>query len=224
MYRFVRGNVILLLKIGGAIMAENVTIQMNMTNGEILIQAPAESLDTIFDKLQAFLPSMMAVHEKFADEDTMQNDASQGIENDTKSTEPSKDSMQDPIVKSGAKKKRSAASKKPESYKMAELGLDEQQRQSFREFYNSKSPKSQNEQILVVMYWLKNDGEKAVLSKDDIYTGLKIVDAKVPARISSVLSNLGIEGRTTSDGDGYHLHHTGEDFVKFDLPKKDGKK
>ena len=38
-------------------MADNVTIQLNMTNGEIHIQAPAESLDTIFDKLEAFYPN-----------------------------------------------------------------------------------------------------------------------------------------------------------------------
>lgn len=202
-------------------MSENVTIQMNITSGEILIQAPAESLDTIFDKLENFLPSMVAVKTKFENEAPKEAEAPQETKEDAISRE---DNLPDVAVKSTPKKKRSASSKKAESYKIAELGLSEQQRQAFREFYNDKSPKSQNEQILVIMYWLKNNGGKEALSKDDIYTGLKTVDAKVPARISSVLSNLGIEGRITSDSDGYRLHHTGEDFVKFDLPKKEGKK
>ncbi|MGX8701809.1 hypothetical protein [Caproiciproducens sp.] len=205
-------------------MAENVTIQLNITTGEILIQAPAESLDTIFSKLESFVPNMVEVHEKLvSDEPNEKNDTQNSP--DDENSDKTKDNLP-PVedVKGGSKKKRSSSSKKPESLKMVELGLEETQRQDFRKFYTDKNPKSQNEQILVIMYWLKNNANKNAFSKDEIYTGLRTVDAKVPTRISSVLSNLGIDGKIISNDDGFHLHHTGEDFVKFDLPKKDGQK
>ena len=105
---------------------------------------------------------------------------------------------------------------------MVELGLDENSRSALREFYSEKNPKSQNEQLLVVMDWLKRNAGKNSVTKDEIYTALRTVEAKIPARIPSVLSNLGIEGKITGDADGYRIHHTGEDFVKFNLPKKEG--
>ena len=59
-------------------MADNVTIQLNMTNGEIHIQAPAESLDTIFDKLEAFLPKLADIRTEYvpdkADSITVEED------------------------------------------------------------------------------------------------------------------------------------------------------
>lgn len=205
-------------------MAENVTIQLNITTGEILIQAPAESLDTIFSKLESFVPNMVAVHEELTSSETNDDNAIHGSPDDVNSSKSKDEPQPAENIKGGTKKKRSASSKKPESYKMVELELNEAQRQDFRKFYTDKNPKSQNEQLLVIMYWLKNNANKEAFSKDEIYTGLKTVDAKVPTRITSVLSNLGIDGKIISNDDGFHLHHTGEDFVKFDLPKKDGQK
>lgn len=208
-------------------MAENVTIQLNITTGEILIQAPAESLDTIFSKLESFVPNMVTVHEKLVPDEPNEDNETHETHSppDNGNFDKTKDnSIPVEDIKGGSKKKRSASSKKPESFKMVELGLEETQRQEFRKFYTDKSPRSQNEQILVIMYWLKNNANKDAFSKDEIYTGLKTVDAKVPTRISSVMSNLGIDGKIISNDDGFHLHHTGEDLVKFDLPKKDGQK
>lgn len=202
-------------------MADNVTVQINIANGEVLIQSPPEYLDTIFTRLETFLPNMLLEQSKLV---SASGDKSIDEQGESREELPSSDFNDSTATPShGAKRKRSATSKKPESYKSVDLGLDEKQRVEFRDFYKSKSPKSQNEQILVIMYWLKNSGKKDAVTKEEIYTALRTVDAKIPARISSVLSNLGIEGRITSDENGYHLHHTGEDFVKFDLPKTEGK-
>jgi len=202
-------------------MADNVTIQLNMASGEVLIQAPAESLDTIFNKLETFLPKLADVHGKYAP-DTVE-DAS--VEEDTR-LQPQvlheKNEHTEIVPKNSVKRKRTASSKKAETFSMVDLGLDETARTALRTFYSEKNPKNQNEQLLVVMAWLKEHARKDSVTKDEIYTGLRTVEAKIPARISSVLSNLGIEGKITGDADGYRIHHTGEDFVKFNLPKKDG--
>ena len=204
-------------------MADNVTIQLNMTNGEILIQAPSESLDTIFDKLESFLPKLSEVHNKYAPEPT--EGESLGLTTNTEPQSPADTTEHTDLpAKVVTKRKHAASTKKAESFNMVDLGLDEQHRNALRTFYAEKNPKSQNEQLLVIMAWLKEHAGKVAVTKDEIYTALRTVDVKIPARISSVLSNLAIEGRITSDTDGYRIHHTGEDLVKFNLPKKDGQK
>lgn len=200
-------------------MADNVTIQLNMTNGEIHIQAPADSLDTIFDKLEAFLPKLADIRTEYVSDKA---DSITVEEDDHSASAAEKSEHADVLSKNSTKRKRTSSSKKTETFNMVELGLDENSRSALREFYNEKNPKSQNEQLLVVMDWLKRNAGKNSVTKDEIYTALRTVEAKIPARISSVLSNLGIEGKITGDADGYRIHHTGEDFVKFNLPKKEG--
>ena len=175
-------------------MADNVTIQLNMTNGEIHIQAPAESLDTIFDKLEAFLPKLADIRTEYVPDKA----DSITVEEDNHSASAAENSEHtDVLSKNLTKRKRTSSSKKTETFNMVEFGL-------------------------VVMDWLKRNAGKNSVTKDEIYTALRTVEAKIPARISSVLSNLGIEGKITGDADGYRIHHTGEDFVKFNLPKKEG--
>ena len=123
-----------------------------------------------------------------------------------------------PNQKSTKKKKNNNS--KTESFKVVDLGLEQAKRTAYREFYEEKKPSNQNQQILVAMYWLIKEVHKQYLSKDDIYTGLKTVNARVPARISSVLSNLMMDGKVISDEGKYTLHHTGEDYVVYDLPEK----
>ena len=205
--------------IGGITMADNVTIQINMTNGEIHIQAPAESLDTIFDKLETFLPKLADIRTEYVPEKT---DFITVEEGNHSASVAEKSEQTDIPFKNSTKRKRASSSKKTETFNMVELGLDENSRYALREFYSEKNPKNQNEQLLVVMDWLKRNAGKTSVTKDEIYTALRTVEAKIPARISSVLSNLGIEGKITGDADGYRIHHTGEDFVKFNLPKKEG--
>ena len=109
---------------------------------------------------------------------------------------------------------------KTESYKTVDFGLEQAQRTAYREFYERKHPTNQSQQVLVAMYWLIKEAGKPSLTKDEIYTGLKTVNTRIPARISSVLSNLLLDGKVISDGGKYTLHHTGEDFVVYDMPKK----
>ena len=91
-------------------MADNVTIQLNMTNGEIHIQAPAESLDTIFDKLEAFLPKLAGIRTEYVPDKA----DSITVEEDNHSASAAEKSEHiDVLSKNSTKRKRTSSSKKP---------------------------------------------------------------------------------------------------------------
>lgn len=94
-------------------MADNVTIQLNMTNGEIHIQAPAESLDTIFDKLEAFLPKLADIRTEYvpdkADSITVEED-------DHSVSAAEKSEHTDVLSKNSTKRKRTSSSKKSRNH------------------------------------------------------------------------------------------------------------
>jgi folylpolyglutamate synthase/dihydropteroate synthase len=200
-------------------MSENVGIKINIKDGNIEIQAPVESLEMIFDKLGAFIP-------KFADAQTMMvdSDHKDTVVDEEKQPENAINVIQEKQSKEEktVKKEKSSASKKKETYKTVELNVSSEKRDEFREFYKVKNPSSQNDQVLTVMYWLAKHANKPITNKDEIYTGLRTVNERIPGRISSVLSNLRIEGKVVLEGNGtgYRLHHTGEDYVERDLPKE----
>jgi hypothetical protein len=205
-------------------MADLVKIQLDLSSGAINVEAPPEALDSVFERLGAFLPQLSDAYGAYRAESNPPSDGGEGrtqtpphpsggelgasAETDTKS--------QDNGSAKGKRGTRAATSK--ETYKIVDLGLDGAQRDAFRQFYESKGPQSQNNQVLTVMYWLITEGGKTVVDVDDIFTGLRTVEEAIPARISSVLSNLRIAGYIVRQGNGDVLHHTGEDFVRLRLP------
>ena len=199
-------------------MESNITIHLSKTAcGEISIQTPVDLLDTVLAKLGvSSLNSAGVSATPIAENAPSSADSPASSDIAAKNAEPVAHAD-----KNATKHRKPASSKHAETFHMVDLGLDEQSRLSLRAFYNEKNPSSQNEQILVVMAWLKANAERDCLSKDAIFTALRTVDAKIPARITSVISNLRIAGKITIGHDGYKILHTGEDFVKFDLPKKD---
>lgn len=199
-------------------MAEAVKIQIILVDGSVSIEAPTESLETIFDRLELFLPKLIDTKASYINHDNQQDkhgnltDEDENIEETDKASEAT-------ITKPNKKKRNSSA--KGESYKPVDLKLSEKEREAFREFYLTKKPQNQSEHILVVMYWLLNQTDRKILSKEDIFTGLKTVNERIPKRISSVLSNLTIDGKVVAEAAGkYTLHHTGDDFVNHDMPQK----
>lgn len=188
-------------------MSDNVKIQIDLQSGSVLIEAPADSLDRIFDRLALFIPAIAESHKAGADE---QENQEAPTSHDDRHVE----------QKPKAPSKPKATRKRAETYKPVELGLSGEQRQAFKEFCAEKKPSSQNDQALVIMYWLSKEAGKESLTREEIYTGFRTTGLRVPGRISSVLSNLMLEGAVISEGGTYRLHHTGEDRVTYDLPTK----
>lgn len=110
---------------------------------------------------------------------------------------------------------------KTESYQFVDLGLSESEREDLRSFFGSKEPKSQNDVVLVLAYWLKVKGKKASFNENIIYSAIQIVEAETPRVLSQVLRNIKNDSKILKSSDGYKLNHVGEDYVKIKLkPKK----
>ncbi|MCT2197592.1 hypothetical protein M3G15_21000 [Paenibacillus sp. p3-SID1389] len=202
-------------------MSGNVKVQIDLKNGSVLVEAPDESIDRIFDRLEHFLPKFNTNYRENEEIDTFSGD-SEAVEKQSHNDEETNKGTENknnhkPQNKNTNKK---STSSRGESLKVVDLPFSSEQRRKLKEFYESKKPTNQNQQLLVVIYWLVIEGNMKELTKEEIFTGLRITGDKAPKRISSVISNLLLEGYILSDGGKYKLHHTGEDFVMHDLPKK----
>ncbi|AHG91306.1 hypothetical protein J421_3769 [Gemmatirosa kalamazoonensis] len=200
-------------------MSTPVRIQIDLRNGSVNVEAPVEAIDTIFDRLDSFLPRLVAAHDDSEEEDADDLGAPES-ESDTPPVQAgtgTASSASNLASKGGTTRKRGAA--KPETFKSVNLGLDDAQRKAFKEFFSAKQPKGQSQEVLVVAAWLTQQANLTSLSKDQVFTALRTVGARVPTRLSSVMSNLVLKGVMVRDDKNFVLHHTGEDFVTHELPK-----
>ena len=184
-----------------------VKVKIDVAEGTIEVEAPAESYAEVFDKISEVLPQLVRAHSNPIAQSAV--GVANGAENEG-SDEGSK--------KKGARAGRGGSK---ETYKVVDLGVDEGERSALRDFFKEKKPPAQHDQIAVLMAWLKAEKAKSTMNKDEVYTAFRTVDAKVPAKISSVLGNMVGMGWVTNVGSStYALTHVGEDHVKFDLPPK----
>lgn len=116
---------------------------------------------------------------------------------------------------------RSGSGVRRETYNTLDLGLDEGKRKALRDFYASKKPHTQNDQVLTLMFWLAKEADITEFTDDQIYSALRIVNERIPKAIGSVMRSLKGDGMLIPKGKGsYSLHHIGEDYVNLDLPRE----
>jgi len=201
-------------------MSEPVKIRVDLSAGIIEVEADASNIDAVFDRLDAFIPRLSQAYKNPSDEASSNGATPTARENQG---QPSESTSSNPAEAKGEVKKSAKGSKGKEVYSTVDLGLTETQRQEMRDFYESKKPKSQNDQVAVLMDWLKREGNKSTATWNDIFTAFRTVGVKSPAKISSVLGNMvGLSWVKNVGGGQYALIHVGEDYVKFDLPKEKG--
>jgi hypothetical protein len=197
-------------------MTEQVKISISLATGEVTIEAPASALSEVFDHLESFVPHLREIaasaceHDERSPEQSTQSGASAGVS-----------VPNTPVVPSAPAphKRQKGSSGKNESYKAVDLRLTPEQRVDFKEFYTSKAPDNQSDQVLVIIYWLIKNTDRKKVTMDEIFTGLRTVGEKIPKRISSVLSNLSIAAHISKENNEPRLLHVGEDHVTHNLPK-----
>lgn len=197
-------------------MTEQVKISISLSTGEVTIEAPASALSEVFDRLESFVPRLREIAESAREHEDLLPEATNAS---SSATEPSTSSAGTETAKQASPKRTKGGSGKNESYKAVDLGLTLEQRTAFKEFYTSKSPDNQSDQVLVVIYWLIQNTDRKKMTMDEIFTGLRTVGEKIPKRISSVLSNLAIAAHISKENNEPHLLHVGEDHVMHNLPK-----
>ena len=48
-------------------MSDLIKIQINLEEGNVLVEAPADALDMVFDRLESFLPKLIEIKEEVTD-------------------------------------------------------------------------------------------------------------------------------------------------------------
>ena len=143
-------------------MGDNVIITLNLSTGEVNIEAPADSLGTIFENLESFLPKLSASHihhtpEQLSSEPQEQSAIEQKSPFEASVTLPNKQSP---------KRKKTSQSKKPESYSIVDLGLEPAQRESlFVLFIKIRSQKRRMNNCWLLWRGLKITQESQLLPR-----------------------------------------------------------
>lgn len=197
-------------------MTEQVKISISLSTGEVTIEAPSSALSEVFDRLESFVPRLREIAESAREhEDSLM----ETVNSPRMGAEVPASSASTEVVKQASPKRQKGGNGKNESYKAVDLGLTPEQRTAFKEFYISKAPDNQSDQVLVVIYWLTQNTDREKVTMDEIFTGLRAVGEKIPKRISSVLSNLAIAAHISKESNEPRLLHVGEDHVMHNLPK-----
>ena len=118
------------------------------------------------------------------------------------------------------KRKRGAASVKTANWTIVEDLLDETGRAALKEFFLLKRPDSQNDQVAVLTYKLKELTGRPGFNGNEIYTALQIVGARTPGNLMAVLGNMATAGLGRVVDRAFHPNFKTDDLVKLDLPKK----
>lgn len=114
---------------------------------------------------------------------------------------------------------------KPPSYSFVkELNLRPVGKQSLREFYSQKSPKSQQERITVVLYYLHRVLETTKITCNHLFTALKEAEMRVPQFLQQTLHNISNRKGwvDSSNTDDLKTTVSGDNFVEHDLPHSNG--
>lgn len=131
-----------------------------------------------------------------------------------------------------AKKKASIGTTKKtvltkESYQMnKDLDLCPKGKKSFRNFYEEKQPTTNIEFNVVAVYYMEKILSKEEITIGDVYTCYKNVDRKVPSALKQSLTDTSSSryGYITTINNCYTIPVVGENFVEYDLPKRNKEK
>lgn len=108
-----------------------------------------------------------------------------------------------------------------ESYQISkDLNLIPEGKQTFKEFYEFKQPKSSKDFNVVAIYYLEKVLEREQITIEDIYTCYKNANYKTPTRFRQSLADTSSKyGYISIDNNIYSVPIAGENYVEHDLPK-----
>ena len=124
-------------------------------------------------------------------------------------TAPSKDEKQ--------KGKASQGKKVPASYKLIELSLSENDRRTFKAFWDSHGHTTPIDKAVLTAFWLKKEKDIVDFSADHFFTMLRTIEETINCDLASALTNA--KNRKSYFVAGtkrgtYAIHHIGEDRIK----------
>lgn len=105
---------------------------------------------------------------------------------------------------------------------LSDLNLRPKDKQTLRQFYDTKQPATNEQTFAVMIYYMKHVLKIETIGANHVYTAYKDLGLKVPLRLATVISNAA--GRhhwiNTKSSNDYQMTTHGENFVEHDLPPK----
>jgi hypothetical protein len=184
-------------------MAETVKVNIDIASGSVAIECPETAFESILKQVADLMPNLASFRSAIGQ---------QPVPNSNNVT------LLQPDDESASGGKRGSKRKQLPVYKTSDLGVDDEAKRAFKKFFESKNPKSQNDQVLLCAFWINKTLGRESFTDDDIFTALRAAGVpKIPARIESVISNLKLENKLVGERGKYRINHIGEDFVNNEL-------
>lgn len=127
------------------------------------------------------------------------------------------------VSQDGKSQRRKTSGSKTTQWSIVDDLLDASGRATLKEFYATKQPNGQNEQVAVLSFKLKELTGRPGFSGDDIYTALQIVGARTPGNLVAVFGNMALAGLGRVQDKAFHPSFKTDDLVKLDLPRSKSK-
>lgn len=115
------------------------------------------------------------------------------------------------------KSKNAPSKRAPASYKLLELGLSENDRETFKNYNNEHNHTAHIDKAVLAVYWLKKEKSIDVFSADHLFTMLRTIEEPVSFDLASSIKNAKNQKNyfiAGAESGIYSIHHIGEDHVK----------
>ena len=133
------------------------------------------------------------------------------------------DEVVEEVVQESEAPARKPRQPKPPSYSLVSgLNLRPAGKPPLKDFFAQKSPKDQQEQAAVFVYYLSHMLRVTKVGPNHLYTCFKEVGSRSPTNISKLVTKVVARKGwiDASAGDGYTSSTAGQNFVEHDLPNK----
>ncbi len=120
-----------------------------------------------------------------------------------------------------ARTRRASKRKPPVLSLIKDMDLHPDNAESLRDFYDSKQPKSQYEQIATFVYYMRKILELDGITPNHVFTCFKDVQQRPPIDLPQIIRNCAAKKGwvDTSRKDGIDITTSGENLLDHDLPR-----
>lgn len=93
-------------------------------------------------------------------------------------------------------------------------------KKGLREFFDEKQPKSQEQQITIIVYYLHRILEAETITTNHVFTGMKHLNLRVPSDLAQTMRTIASRKAyiDTSNTEDLKMAIAGDNFVEHDLP------
>ena|GEM_PF-6771571 len=195
-------------------MPKTIRLKMNASSGKIDLQCSEEFYEDAMSKcieiVTVFSEKKRQLKGKTADTKIFTSNTEE-IEVETP---PNAETSKKPT-------KTRSRSGKPPNYTKVDLNLSDDQKREFKEFFELKAPKTQNEIVCVVTSKLKEFLDQDNFSVDEVFSGIRLIGAiQTPKNLKAVFANIESQGIGIFTDGKLNANFATDDFVKLKLPKK----